>query len=78
MGKQVCEAVPRNATTLAAPIEPFPQNLHAGLVELPEAIGIAPHSVVVVIPPQLGFQQREEFAKRHVPTLLTPLRKGGQ
>jgi len=35
MEKQVCEAVPRKATALTSPIEPFPRNLHAGLGQFP-------------------------------------------
>src|SRR5438093_529341 len=61
MAKRSGEAAPGIADASTAPIDPFPQNLHAAVEKLPDAVIVTGHAVVIVVPPQLHLQQRKEF-----------------
>ena len=76
--EQVVEALPRKTAALASPVQPLPQSPHRLVEECFQPGAVAGHPVVVVVPTELERQQREQFSKRHVTTLLTPRGEVGQ
>ena len=77
MIKQVFEALPVEAATLASSVQPLQQNLHRPTVELLNPVRISFNSIVVVIPTEFPVQLREEEVETKVAILLAPLGEVG-
>ena len=72
------ESRPSLTAALAASVVPFEHNPCSCPVEPQQTYIVTDHSIVVVVPPELGIERTKESLQWQTATFLAPLRKIGQ
>jgi hypothetical protein len=69
------ETLPGDAMSLTASVEPFLQGSHGFIIELPQALIVPIHAIVIVVPSQLGIKLSKQVAQLLPSILLAPFAK---